>query len=83
MSNSTLVSIQKGAQTLRVHISAIEEHLRLGWKKVEEEAEKVAEKIEAGVKEGVTDIEHGAQSAANAMKTAGRRGKAGATTQQA
>ncbi|HUB90957.1 MAG TPA: hypothetical protein VMA74_14625 [Dyella sp.] len=46
MSNSVLVTIEKGAQQLRVHVSALEEHLRLGWKKVEKEAEEVAEELE-------------------------------------
>jgi len=51
MSNAVLVTIEKGAQKLRVHLDALEEHLRLGWKKVEEDVDEIAEGLEQGAKD--------------------------------
>lgn len=83
MSNSLLVTIEKGTQQLRVHVDALEQHLRLGWKKVEDEAEKLVEKVDAELKDGTAEIEKVVQNAEGIVKSVGRREKAGATAPQA
>lgn len=48
MSNSLLVTIEKGAQTLRIHVDALEQHIKLGWKKVEAAVEELVDEMDGG-----------------------------------
>lgn len=46
MSNSVLVTVEKDAQKLRIHVDALAQHIKLGWKKVEDEVEDLVEEAE-------------------------------------
>jgi hypothetical protein len=83
MSDSLLVTIEKDAQRIRVHINALEEHLRLGWKEVEAEVEKVAAEVETEVKDVAGDAAKDAQAAAAVVAGRGRRSRGATTDQQA
>ena len=46
MSNSKLVTIEKDAQKLRIHVDALAQHIKLGWRQIEDDVEAIVEAAE-------------------------------------